>query len=169
MREIHFSLCFTKPENTGFEIGKTGIIPVSVLTIQYRIGISIFFYIGIGKNSDLKRFSFFHFLKPLFGHFVLASIYYFAEKSEFPALEKCLPYFSNHDIEENRYWLRLGSFAGPVIQVTGRSEFEDGLGSGDFVSDYSYHMSVRTRLPNIMKQTKFQSQRPNDVKNTCSL
>jgi hypothetical protein len=24
--------------NTGFEIGKTGIIPVSVLTIQYRIG-----------------------------------------------------------------------------------------------------------------------------------
>jgi hypothetical protein len=28
---------------------------------------------------------------------------------------------------------------GPVIQATGRSEFEDGLGSGDFVSDYSYH------------------------------
>jgi hypothetical protein len=26
------------PENTGFEIGKTGIIPVSVLTIQYQIG-----------------------------------------------------------------------------------------------------------------------------------
>jgi hypothetical protein len=26
------------PENTSFEIGKTGIIPVSVLTIQYRIG-----------------------------------------------------------------------------------------------------------------------------------
>jgi hypothetical protein len=24
-------------ENTGFEIGKNGIIPVSVLTIQYRI------------------------------------------------------------------------------------------------------------------------------------
>jgi hypothetical protein len=34
--------------------------------------------------------------------------------------------------------------AGPVIQATGRSEFEDGLGSGDFVSGYSYHMSVRT-------------------------
>jgi hypothetical protein len=29
----------------------------------------------------------------------------------------------------------------------GRSEFEDGLGSGDFVSGYSYHMSVRTGLP----------------------
>jgi hypothetical protein len=40
---------------------------------------------------------------------------------------------------------KLGSVAGPVIQATGRSEFEDGLGSGDFVSDYSYHMSVRTR------------------------
>jgi hypothetical protein len=26
------------PEYTGFEIGKTGIIPVSVLTFQYRIG-----------------------------------------------------------------------------------------------------------------------------------
>jgi hypothetical protein len=25
-----------------------------------------------------------------------------SEKSEFPALEKCLPYFSNPDIEENR-------------------------------------------------------------------
>jgi hypothetical protein len=54
--------------------------------------------------------------------------------------------------------------AGPVIQATGRSEFEDGLGSGDFVSDYSYHMSVRTRLPDITKQTKFQSQRPSDLK-----
>jgi hypothetical protein len=42
---------------------------------------------------------------------------------------------------------------GPVIQATGRSEFKDGLGSGDFVSGYSYHT----------KQTKFQSQRPNDV------
>jgi hypothetical protein len=39
---------------------------------------------------------------------------------------------------------RLGSVAGPVIQAAGRSEFEDGLGSGDFVSGYSYHMSVRT-------------------------
>jgi hypothetical protein len=62
------------------------------------------------------------------------------------------------------HWcLRLGSVAGPVIQATGRSEFEDGLGSGDFVSGYSYHMSVRTRLSDHTKQTKFQSQRPNDV------
>jgi hypothetical protein len=52
---------------------------------------------------------------------------------------------------------------GPVIQATGRSEFEDGLGSGDFVSGYSYQMSVRTRLSDHMKQTKFQSQRSNDV------
>jgi hypothetical protein len=42
-------------------------------------------------------------------------------------------------------------------------EFEDGLGSGDFMSAYSYHMSVRTRLSDHTKQTKFQSQRPNDV------
>jgi hypothetical protein len=62
----------------------------------------------------------------------------------------------------------LGSVACPVIQATGRSEFEDGLGSGDFVSDYSYHMSVRTRLPDITKQTKSQNQQPSDVKNTCS-
>jgi hypothetical protein len=47
--------------------------------------------------------------------------------------------------------LRLGSVAGPVIQATGRSEFEDGLGSGDFVSGYSYHMSVRTTLSDHMK------------------
>jgi hypothetical protein len=53
--------------------------------------------------------------------------------------------------------------AGPVIQAIGRSEFEDGLGSCDFVSGYSYHMSVRTRLYDHTKQTKFQSQRPNDV------
>jgi hypothetical protein len=33
-----------------------------------------------------------------------------------------------------------------VIQATGRSEFEDGLGLGDFVSGYSYHMSVRTKV-----------------------
>jgi hypothetical protein len=58
---------------------------------------------------------------------------------------------------------RLGSVAGPVIQATRRSEFEDGLGSGDFVSGYSYHMSVRTRLSDHTKQTKFQSQRPSDV------
>jgi hypothetical protein len=61
-------------------------------------------------------------------------------------------------------WLpRLGSVAGPVIQATGRSEFEDDLGSGDFVSGYSYHMSVRTRLSDHTKQTKFKSQQPNDV------
>jgi hypothetical protein len=47
--------------------------------------------------------------------------------------------------------LRLGSVAGPVIQATGRSEFEDGLGSDDFVSGYSYHMSVRTRLSDHTK------------------
>jgi hypothetical protein len=53
--------------------------------------------------------------------------------------------------------------AGPVIQATGRSEFEDGLGSGDFVSGHSYHMSVHTRLSDHMKQTIFQSQWPSDV------
>jgi hypothetical protein len=58
---------------------------------------------------------------------------------------------------------RLGSVAGPVIQATGRSEFEDGLGSGDFLSGYSYYMSVRTRLSDHTKQTKLQNQRPNDV------
>jgi hypothetical protein len=51
----------------------------------------------------------------------------------------------------------------PVIQATGRSEFEDGLGLGDFVSGYSFHMSVRTRLSDRTKQPKFQSQWPNDV------
>jgi hypothetical protein len=59
--------------------------------------------------------------------------------------------------------IRLGSVAGPVTQATGRSEFEDGLVSGDFVSGYSYHMGVCTRLSDHTKQTKFQSQRPNDV------
>jgi hypothetical protein len=53
--------------------------------------------------------------------------------------------------------------AGPVIQATGRSEFEDDLGSCDFVLGYSYHMSVRTSLSDHTKQTKFQNQRPNDV------
>jgi hypothetical protein len=38
-------------------------------------------------------------------------------------------------------YLGLGSVAGPVIQASGRSEFEDGLGSGDFLSGYSSHMS----------------------------
>jgi hypothetical protein len=52
---------------------------------------------------------------------------------------------------------------GPVIQATGRSEFEDGLGSGDFVSGYSYNMSVRTGFPDHTMQTKFQRQRPSDV------
>jgi hypothetical protein len=50
-----------------------------------------------------------------------------------------------------------------VIQATVRSEFEDGLGSGDFVSGYSHHMSVLTRLSDHTKQTKFQSQKPNYV------
>jgi hypothetical protein len=54
--------------------------------------------------------------------------------------------------------MRLGSEAEPVIQATGRSEFEDGLGSGDFVSGYSYHTSVRTGLPDHTMQTKLQSQ-----------
>jgi hypothetical protein len=31
------------PEYTGFEIGKTGIIPVSVLRFQYRIGNTNYF------------------------------------------------------------------------------------------------------------------------------
>jgi hypothetical protein len=53
--------------------------------------------------------------------------------------------------------------AGPVIQATGRSEFEDGLGLADFALGYSYYMSVRTRLSDHMKQMKFQSQRPKDV------
>jgi hypothetical protein len=50
------------------------------------------------------------------------------------------------------------SVMGPVIQVTGRSEFEDGLGSG-----CSYLMSVRTGLPDHTMQNKFQSQRSSDV------
>jgi hypothetical protein len=58
--------------------------------------------------------------------------------------------------------------AGPVIQATGRSEFEDGLGSGDFVSGYSYHMSVlRSQSAlgclTIRSRSNFLSQRPNDV------
>jgi hypothetical protein len=65
--------------------------------------------------------------------------------------------------------LRLGFVAGPVIQATGRSEFEDGLWSGDFVSGYSYHMSVRTRLSDHKKQTKFQRQRPTMLKHLFPL
>jgi hypothetical protein len=38
-----------------------------------------------------------------------------------------------HDIAQQ---VSLGSVAGPVIQATGRSEFEDGLGSGDFVTEF---------------------------------
>jgi hypothetical protein len=52
---------------------------------------------------------------------------------------------------ENMKNTGIRAVAGPVIQATGRSEFEDGLGSGDFVSGYSYHMSVRTRLSDHMK------------------
>jgi hypothetical protein len=55
--------------------------------------------------------------------------------------------------------------SGPVIQATGRSEFEDGLGSGDFLSGYSY---LRTRLSDHTKQTKFQSHLPNDVETPVS-
>jgi hypothetical protein len=61
---------------------------------------------------------------------------------------------------------RLGFVAGPVIQATGRSEFEDGLGSGDFVPGNSYHMSIRTGIcltNDHTIQTKFQTQRPSDV------
>jgi hypothetical protein len=79
---------------------------------------------------------------------------------------------SGIDLEqlEHLYKVRLGSVAGPVIQATGRSEFEDGLGSGDFVSGCSYHMrlSVRTRVPDHTMQTKFQSQRPSDVETPVS-
>jgi hypothetical protein len=55
-------------------------------------------------------------------------------------------------IQGVQHAFRLGSVAGPVIQATGRSEFED-----DLVSGYSYYMSVRTRLPDHTMQTKFQS------------
>jgi hypothetical protein len=43
-----------------------------------------------------------------------------SEKSRFPALEKCLPYFSNPDLEENRYYLldskKLNNFLTPKVQ-----------------------------------------------------
>jgi hypothetical protein len=52
----------------------------------------------------------------------------------------------NNNRVENTPRPRLGSVAGPVIQATGRSEFEDSLGSGDFVLGlgdfvlgFSYH------------------------------
>jgi hypothetical protein len=47
--------------------------------------------------------------------------------------------------------LGLVSVVGSVIQATGtgRSEFEDGLRSGDFMSGYSYQMSVRTGFPDL--------------------
>jgi hypothetical protein len=57
-----------------------------------------------------------------------------------------------------RYQQLQASDWDPVIQATGRSEFEDGLGSGDFVSGNSYHKSVRTGLSDHTMQTKFQSQ-----------
>jgi hypothetical protein len=44
---------------------------------------------------------------------------------------------------------------GPVIQTTAWEDgFEDGLGLGESVSGYSYHMSVRTGLPDHMKQSQ---------------
>jgi hypothetical protein len=65
-------------------------------------------------------------------------------------------------------WRKNGHFPhsaalASLYQATGRSEFEDGLGSDDFVSGYSYHMSVHTGLADQTKQTKFQNQRPSDV------
>jgi hypothetical protein len=43
-----------KKLNRGFEIGKTGILPVSVLTIQYRIGnttaYKVFYNINAGSG-----------------------------------------------------------------------------------------------------------------------
>jgi hypothetical protein len=39
---------------------------------------------------------------------------------------------------------------------------------GDFVSGYSYQMSVRTGLPDHTIQTKCQSQRPSDVETTVN-
>jgi hypothetical protein len=53
----------------------------------------------------------------------------------------------------------MGSVAGPVIQATGRSEFEDGLGRVT-VSGYSYHMSVRTGLPDHTMQRADQMSKP---------
>jgi hypothetical protein len=61
--------------------------------------------------------------------------------------------------------------AGPVIQATARSDFEDSMVwlTDDFVSGYSYHVCVRTGLTDHRKQTKFQIQRPTDVETpTCS-
>jgi hypothetical protein len=63
---------------------------------------------------------------------------------------------SGIDLEqlEHLYKVRLGSVAGPVIQATGRSEFEDGLGSGDFVSGCSYHMRLSVALGCLIIQCK---------------
>jgi hypothetical protein len=55
---------------------------------------------------------------------------------------------------------RLGSVAGPVIQAMGGRNLRMGRVT---VSGYSYHMSVRTGLPDYTIQTKFPSQRPSDV------
>jgi hypothetical protein len=49
---------------------------------------------------------------------------------------------------ESDLWESRGTFT-----LAGRSEFEDGLGSSDFVSGYSYHMSVCTGLPDQPEQT----------------
>jgi hypothetical protein len=43
--------------------------------------------------------------------------------------------------------LDLGSVAGPVIQATGKSTFEDGLRSGGSGSDFKRSFNVRARLP----------------------
>jgi hypothetical protein len=40
-------------------------------------------------------------------------------------------FFRKPQLTQNSVFFRLGSVAGPVIQATGRSEFEDGLGSDD--------------------------------------
>jgi hypothetical protein len=45
----------------------------------------------------------------------------------------------------------MGSVAGPVIQATGRSEFEDGLGSGDY---WPVHLLGR-QLPSARRQGVF--------------
>jgi hypothetical protein len=44
------------PENIGFEIGKTGSIPVSVLTIQYRIGNTKMDHTSYVFNVDTRHF-----------------------------------------------------------------------------------------------------------------
>jgi hypothetical protein len=45
----------------------------------------------------------------------------------------------------------LGSVAGPVIQATGRSEFEDGLGSGEVKG---YNLSTTFLMDNFFLKIK---------------